>query len=388
MGTVLLIGVDLTEPLPEGWEVVKRIEGLPDWQTILEAITLFAPTFVFMDGDLLFDDALILARLLREQKMPTKVLLLANRLDAQALRNAALAGIEGILPLPPTQQALRDFLTRRESLLTPYLPKEEKPAEEQEGAKPQGKVIALSSGRGGVGKTTLLVNLAIALLQETRQPVAVLDLFIGDSLILVNATARMTLSEIPEAVREIDLPLLQSFATCHESGVHFFTWFFSPERNLPEYIDIDRLSDVLRVLREGYAYILMETPVTLYVPDLELLKLADEVIIVAVPWDLVSVRATKALTLGMQRWGVTPKLLLNRVERNSELTPEFVAEQLQLPIWEKIPNNSRLVVRANNTGIPIMLANPDSDIADAIRRAARRLAGLPVEETRRRFGFF
>jgi Flp pilus assembly CpaE family ATPase len=283
---------------------------------------------------------------------------------------------------------LRDFLTRRESLLTPYLPKEEKPAEEQEGAKPQGKVIALSSGRGGVGKTTLLVNLAIAIAQETRQPVAVLDLFIGDSLILVNATARMTLSEIPEAVREIDLPLLQSFATCHESGVHFFTWFFSPERNLPEYIDIDRLSDVLRVLREGYAYILMETPVTLYVPDLELLKLADEVIIVAVPWDLVSVRATKALTLGMQRWGVTPKLLLNRVERNSELTPEFVAEQLQLPIWEKIPNNSRLVVRANNTGIPIMLANPDSDIADAIRRAARRLAGLPVEETRRRFGFF
>jgi Flp pilus assembly CpaE family ATPase len=383
MGTVLLIGVDLTEPLPEGWEVVKRIEGLPDWQTILEAITLFAPTFVFMDGDLLFDDALILARLLREQKMPTKVLLLTNRLDAQALKNAALAGIEGILPRSPTPQALRDFLTRRESLLTPYLPKEE-----QEGAKPQGKLIALSSGRGGVGKTTLLVNLAIALMQETRQPVAVLDLFIGDSLILVNATARMTLSEIPEAVREIDLPLLQSFATCHESGVHFFTWFFSPERNLPEYIDIDRLSDVLRVLREGYAYILMETPVTLYVPDLELLKLADEVIIVAVPWDLVSVRATKALTLGMQRWGVTPKLLLNRVERNSELTPEFVAEQLQLPIWEKIPNNSRLVVRANNTGIPIMLANPDSDIADAIRRAARRLAGLPVEETRRRFGFF
>ncbi|MFA0773904.1 MAG: hypothetical protein KEFWMYNX_001936 [Candidatus Fervidibacter sp.] len=92
--------------------------------------------------------------------------------------------------------------------------------------------------------------------------------------------------------------------------------------------------------------------------------------------------------MGMQRWGVAPKLLLNRVERNSELTPEFVAEQLQLPIWEKIPNNSRLVVRANNTGIPIMLANPDSDIADAIRRAARRLGGLPVEETRRRFGFF
>lgn len=157
---------------------------------------------------------------------------------------------------------------------------------------------------------------------------------------------------------------------------------------MPEYIDLNRLTDVLKVLREGYAYILMETPVTLYMPDLELLTLADEVIIVAVPWDLVSVRATRALTLGMQRWGVTPKLLLNRVENNSELTPEFVAEQLQLPIWGKIPNNSRLVVRANNTGVPLMLTHPDSDIAEAIRRAARKIAGLPIEEPRRRFPFF
>lgn len=388
MVTVLLIGVDLAEPLPEGWEVVKRLEGLPDWHTILESIALFAPTFVFMDGDLLFEEALTLARLLREQKMPTKVLLLTDRLDPNALKDAALSGVEGILPRSPTPQALHDFLTRRESLLTPYLPKEEKPAEKAEESKPQGKVIALSSGRGGVGKTTLLVNLAIALAQETREPIAILDLFIGDSLILVNATARMTLSEIPEAVREIDLSLLHSCATRHESGVHFYTWFFSPERNLPEYIDLNRLTDVLKVLREGYAYILMEIPVTLYVPDLELLTLADEVIIVAVPWDLVSVRATRALTLGMQRWGVTPKLLLNRVENNSELTPEFVAEQLQLPIWEKIPNNSRLVVRANNTGVPLMLTHPDSDIAEAIRRAARKIAGLPIEEPRRRFPFF
>ncbi len=247
-----------------------------------------------------------------------------------------------------------------------------------------GRVVALSSGKGGIGKTTIIVNLALALAQEIRQPIAVLDLFIGDTLTLINATAKMTLSEIPEAVREVDSELLRPYAFRHETGVHFYTWFFAPERNLPDYIDLTRLEGVIKALRQGYSYTLVDAPVTLYVPDLEILTLMDEVVIIAVPWDLLSLRASKALALGLKRWNVQPKLLFNRVQPNSELTPEFVAGQLELDIWEMLPNDSKAMVRTVNAGTPVVLAEPQSEIAHALHRIARRLAGLPVEEQRRR----
>lgn len=426
--SVLLVGIDLPPALPEHWAVIGQVKDIANPQALIETVVAALPDVVLVDGDRLFDSALALARHLRAQQLPTKVVLLADQLEPKALRDAALAGVENILPRPsivvrgtaesakePYKGDLGVYMTQpvgtvnelsgapSTGLEEPAMTLEELAEDEVtepssatettgEGIQPpkrHGRIIAFSSGRGGVGKTTLLVNLAISLVQETHEPVAILDLFIGDSLVLLNETARMTLSEIPEAVREVDLPLLHSCATRHESGVHFYTWFFAPERNLPDYIDPGRLEAVLHALRGGYTYILVDMPVTLYVPDLELLKFADEVIVVAVPWDLLSVRATRALTLGMRHWGVVPKLLLNRVESGSELTPEFVADQLQLPIWEKIPNQSRLVIRANNSGVPLILSHPESEFSQAIRRAARRLAGLPVEElSRRRFPFF
>lgn len=253
----------------------------------------------------------------------------------------------------------------------------------------RGRVIAITGGKGGIGKTTFAINIAIAVAQETKEPVAILDLFIGDTLALVNAEAPLTLSEIPEAVQDLDLKLLRSYAVRHESGVDFYTWFFAPERNLPEYIDLNRLEMVLRWLRDGYTYTFMDTPVTLYAPDLELLTLTDEVFVVAVPWDLLALRATKALVLALQtHWHITPNLIFNRVQPDSALTPEFVAEQLGLPIWGIVPNETQTVVRSVNAGIPAILQSPHSPYSDAIRNLARKLVGLPAQERRRLFPFF
>ncbi|MCS7265901.1 MAG: AAA family ATPase [Armatimonadetes bacterium] len=382
-----ILGLESVDNLPI--LIVGRIKPSDGQEALAESSLTLAPHFVFVNGDETNFDGLELAQMLREQKLPTTVVLFTEKFqDENFLRVAALAGVEEVLPKEATSeqicQMIRDVISSPRGQQWKLVIAPEKVEE-----KVESKVIALSSGKGGVGKTTLIVNLAIALSEETKDSVALLDLFIGDTLALVNGTAKMTLSEIPEAVREIDLELLRPYAVRHESGAHFYTWFFSPERNLPEYIDIERLEAVLKALRQGYRFVLVDTPLTLYVPDLELLKLMDEVLVVAVPWDLLSLRATKALTLGMKKWDVTPKLLFNRVQADADLTPSYIASQIGLDVFDIIPNDSRAVVQSVNIGEPIVISNPESEVSKAIRRVAKRLAGLPVEEPKKRkFLFF
>ncbi|MCS7223817.1 MAG: AAA family ATPase [Armatimonadetes bacterium] len=251
-----------------------------------------------------------------------------------------------------------------------------------------GKLISFISGKGGVGKTTIVVNTALALAQESQKKVALLDTFIGDALVLVNGTPRLTLSELPGIVSDMDLEFLRAYAFHHPVGVDFYCWHFSPERNLPDYLDAEPFQMVLNRLKEGYDYILMDTPVTVFLTDLEMHTLAHEVYVIAVPWDLLSLRATKVLIIGLQRHNIQPRLLLNRVQPDSEVTPEIVAEGLGLEIWETVPNDTKIVVQSISRGSPPVLWEPQGEFAKAIRRIARKLAGLPIAPDRRRWGWF
>ncbi len=369
-------------------EVVQRLSPSEGQEALIDATIVESPHFVFVSGDTPNLDGLSLAELVWQQQLPVSVVLLTDRQEKEFLLQAALSGVEEILPKSATPEQVKQLIRR---VITSRRGKRWQLVLPSHGERQAlGRVIALSSGKGGVGRTSLIVNLAVALAQETNEPVALLDLFIGDTLAMVNAVAKRTLSEIPEGIREIDLEMLRQYAVQHETGVHFYTWFFSPERNLPEYIDWGRLEIVLKTLRSGYRFILVDAPLTIFVPDLELMTLMDEVFIVTVLWDLPSLRATKALAMGMQKWKVVPKLLFNRVRPDAELTPDFVANQLGLELWDTIPNDTRAVVRSINLGTPTVLADPKSEYAQAVRRIARRLAGIeiPLEEEQRRRRFF
>ena len=253
----------------------------------------------------------------------------------------------------------------------------------------------MSGAKGGIGKTTLAVNLGAALACETGEPTVLLDLYtqFGDAALLLNLTPRRTLADLVRLdPADLDERLLEDHLERHESGLRLLAGASAP---LPlDALTPAALERILSLLKNSYRYVVLDVPPVLHATTLHALAHAHAVLLIANLFDLTTLADSKLWLQAMTGTHVAREavqIVLNRVAPHNRLQLPDIERTLGCAAACLIPNDGKLVPHSVNAGIPFVLSHPSSRAAQSVYALARRLAAdpaaAPVPTPSRRAGF-
>lgn len=249
---------------------------------------------------------------------------------------------------------------------------------------PKGLIFCPFSLRGGVGVSSLAVNLAVSLAQLWQVEVPLVDMALeaGQAALFLDLRPKSTWADLAGcALEELDLSLLQSCLTPHPSQVRVLA--APPEPQAADAITAPLVTKVLGLLRDNYPFVALDMPSHFSPATLVALDLADHVLLMLAP-EIASVQAaTKALDvfslLGYPAERVIP--VLNALFPGEGLLRKDIEAALGISIRAGIPYAKGLLVTAINKGIPIVLGAPTSPTAMVIQQMAYHLSPPERQKT-------
>ncbi len=302
------------------------------------------------------------------------VVAIATRDDADLLRKLMLAGVRDVLlrGWSPTEL--------RVSMQTAHRAGSARLTTSVSGAAhgSAGTIITVFGDKGGVGKTTLATNLALALARETSRSVALVDLDLphGDIAILLNlSTERSAAAAMSEAILADPL-LLQAQLVSGPEGVRVLSGSM-PAESAQVAIAGSQVTELLTRLAELHDYVVVDTPPGINEFSAAALDVASLALLVTTP-ELPCLRRTRTCLDSLQTMGYSSdrvKVLLNRTNSKTSIDEAQARKVIERPIWWRV-SNDHAVLAAAAAGRPVVLAEPDAPLACDIRGLARQIGDI------------
>jgi pilus assembly protein CpaE len=239
----------------------------------------------------------------------------------------------------------------------------------------EGHVVSVFAPKGGVGKTTISVNMAIALRQQTRAEVLLFDadVGVGNVTSVLDVPYRMGLADFAGSPPEewTDAAFEQVVSVHAQSGVKVLTWGSDPAQS--ERVTVDLLLAALRWARNHHSYVIVDNHPGYDDRTMAMLAVANEIFLIVTP-EVGSLRNSSqflelARELGL---GNVIKVIVNRA--NHGIRVQDMATSLGLPIAATVVSNGPKAVIASNEGIPVVTKFPKEKIADDMHNVARLLS--------------
>jgi pilus assembly protein CpaE len=260
-------------------------------------------------------------------------------------------------------------------------------------ARTESLVVSIVGSRGGVGCTSLAVNLGCNLAQEKVYNVALvdLDLALGDADVALDLIPDYTLADVAMNIERLDMTFLRRSLCKHPSGLSLLPHPVQMEDI--ELIHPDHLARVINLLRASYTHLVFDLSKRFTPTDLTAMRMSDVILLVA-QLELTSLRnAVRMLhTLGNED-GLRDKVkvVMNRVGSDDcDITLAKAEETLGRPIFWQVPNDYRSVLGARNAGVPLLTHAPRSKTHLSLVGLASALNGKSASDAPRkeRRGFF
>ena len=236
----------------------------------------------------------------------------------------------------------------------------------------EGHVVSVFAPKGGVGKTTISVNMAVALRQQTRAEVLLFDADVGVGNVssVLDVPYRMGLADLADSPPEewTDAAFEQAVSTHDGSGVRVLTWGTDPGES--ERVGVDLLLAALRWARNHHSYVIVDNHPGYDDRTMAMLAVASEILLVVTP-EVGAVRNSSQFLELARELGLASgvRVVVNRANHGIRMAD--LESSLGLPIAATVVSNGPKAVIASNEGKPIVTKFPKEKISDDLHRVAR-----------------
>ena len=238
------------------------------------------------------------------------------------------------------------------------------------------KAIAVYSPKGGIGTTTISINLAVMMHQLTGKRVALLDFDLqsSDIGVMLDLKLNKTISDIVQNISYLDRDLLGEHMYKHDSGIDVL--LAPPEPQYAELVKSEYIERIVKLLKQQYDFIIIDTPCILDTFTVSIMNMSDEILMV-LALELTTVRRVKKVMDLIKELGLSNnfRYVLNRSSDEIGLNRREVEKHLGITIDNHISSNGKVTVNALNKGVPFVVNNPTAKISDDIKKLALNCAG-------------
>jgi pilus assembly protein CpaE len=301
--------------------------------------------------------------------------------DDKAILKAMHRGAKFFLTQPVVLEDLLDAIRRLPDKGSGQVATTDPSGRRSRGPAQPSMSIAVLGSRGGVGCTSLAVNLGCCLAQDPDHAVALvdLDLALGDCDVALDLIPDHTLADLALQIERLDMAFLRRALVKHE-GTSLSLLAHPMQMQDVGLIHEDHLQRLLNLLRAAYTHVILDLSKGLTPTDLTALRMADVILLIA-QLELSSLRnvVRMLLTLGAEE-GLSDKVkvVMNRTGSDfmeGEISLKKAEETIGKPIFWQVPNDAKAMIGSRNAGVPLIQHAPRSKVHTALMGLAGALSG-------------
>lgn len=325
---------------------------------------------VVLDSDV--EKAIYLMERLKEDNAACEIIAVSSSTDGQLILRCLRAGAKEYLTMPLDVEeliaSLQQIASRKYS--------------GTEGKLRASKIIAFCGASGGVGCTSLAVNLGCILASNPANSAALvdLDLAVGDADVFLDTIPDYSLVDVTQNIARLDFQLLKRSMTKHPSGLYL----------LPRPVQLqdlalinpESLRRVFGLLKASFTHVILDLSKGFTEVDVAALEMANEIVMV-VQLDLPSLRNLVRLLSSFEEIAEIRekvRIIVNRAGLESgQISLKKARETIGRDIFAQIPNDYRTMVEVRNNGVPLIQHAPQAPITSAMVQLAERLSGQHIE---------
>ncbi|MCP3989147.1 MAG: P-loop NTPase [Actinomycetia bacterium] len=304
---------------------------------------------------------------------PEMDLVLMAEMTHTVLASAMGAGVRQVLSPDTTGPELNEALVRLSGVVALRRTRLAVTAEE-EPEQDSGRLITVMAAKGGVGKSTLAVNLAAELARDAHDEVVLVDLNLmaGEIDLLLGIEPKATIASVASEGSAVEAAVIKLSLTRHPSGILILP---APDSLIDaDGIDPDLILEVLNKLKASFRYVVVDTAPGAGAALAAAVEAADDLLAVATP-DLGGLRSLRRNLDGLDTLGLIQArrhLVLNRSDYRTGLTSQTIENTVELPIAVSIPD-TREIPMAANQGMIFVRTQTKTEAARSFRTLATKL---------------